>query len=102
MGQLQAEGLQIRSVGDDVIVCFNRVPNFLCFDVQGHAVGHGFLEIDFGIDLQKGSGDGITEVHFDVWLLLLFQKGADANEIGICGEGLRRPEHRQGDWGNQA
>lgn len=65
-------------------------------------MGHGFPEIDFGIDLQKGSGDGITEVHFGVWLLLFYPKGADANEIGIGGEALRRPEHRQGAWGNQA
>lgn len=41
-------------------------------------------------------------MHFGVWLLLFYPKGADANEIGIGGEALRRPEHRQGAWGNQA
>ena len=62
MGQLGAEGLQICGVSDDVIICIDGVSDLLCFNILGQAVSHGFPEIDFGIDFQKGSGDGITEM----------------------------------------
>lgn len=41
-------------------------------------------------------------MHLGVWLLLFLPKGADANEIGVGRKALRRSEHRQGAWGNQA
>ena len=62
MGQLGAEGLQVCGVSDDGIIGIDGISDILRFKILGQAVGHGFPEIDFGIDFQKGSGDGITEM----------------------------------------